>query len=140
MEIINSRVFKATAEDLFDAVANPDILAQWWGPEGFTNTFDKFHFGPAGDWHFTMSAPDGTGYYNESRFIEIVRPSRIVLEHLRPMHYYRMTMSFEKEATGDTRMTWQMIFDDNEDNLKIRDFIAHANEQNFDRLAACLAK
>lgn len=140
MEIINSRVFKVTPEDLFDAVANPEILAQWWGPEGFTNTFEQFQFEPDGDWHFTMHAPDGTGYYNESRFIEVVRPSIIVLEHLRPMHYYKMHMIFKEEVTGETRLTWLMIFEDSEENHKLKDFIAKANEQNFDRLAAYLVK
>lgn len=38
--ISSERVFSAGQRELFAAFANPDQLAQWWGPKDFTNTFE----------------------------------------------------------------------------------------------------
>src|SRR5262245_13592747 len=29
---------------IFEAFARPEVLARWWGPNGFTNTFEVFEF------------------------------------------------------------------------------------------------
>lgn len=136
-EIVSTRVFDATAEDIFDSFADPRQLAQWWGPQGFTNTFETFDFRPGGDWVFTMHAPGGTDYPNESRFVEIIRPERIVFEHLRPMHWYEMTILISPDETG-TRLTWRMRFETAEEVMQIGRFITTANQENFDRLEALL--
>lgn len=41
-EIRSSRLFDASRERLFRAWKEPDRLAAWWGPKGFTNTFQEF--------------------------------------------------------------------------------------------------
>ena len=43
-EIVTTRVFDAPRERMFDAFSDPDWLARWWGPTGFTNTFHEFDF------------------------------------------------------------------------------------------------
>ena len=48
---------------------------QWWGPNGFTNTFHEFDLRPGGAWRFIMHGPDGTDYPNESVFVEVVSRS-----------------------------------------------------------------
>ncbi len=136
-EIVSTRVFAASDEDIFDAFADPRQLAQWWGPQGFTSTFETFDFRPGGDWVFTMHAPSGTDYPNESRFIEIVRPGRIVFEHLRPMHWYEMTILINPEEKA-ARLTWRMRFESADEVMKIGRFITAANQENFDRLEALL--
>ncbi len=139
MEITNSRVFNASRETLFDAFADPDKLARWWGPDGFTNTFHKFDFEPGGTWHFTMHASDGSAFENTSTFSEITKPERIAFVHHLPIHVFTMTMTYAAEATG-TRLTWLMQFEPSADNAAIKDFIAAANEQNFDRLETLLKR
>ncbi|MBX7106015.1 MAG: SRPBCC family protein [Gemmataceae bacterium] len=136
-EIVSSRLLAAPREAVFAAFADPEVLARWWGPIGFTNTLHEFEFRPGGPWKFTMHGPDGTDYYNESRFDEIAAPERLVLTHLRPMHRFLMTMTFDAES-GGTRITWRMRFDSAEEVARIREFVVPANEQNFDRLAAAL--
>ncbi len=139
LEIVNTRTFPVSRETLFEAFADPEQLAHWWGPEGFTNTFHEFDFRPGGSWRFAMHAPNGADYENESTFVEILRPEKIAFEHHLPVHWFLMTMTFEEEAPG-TRLTWRMTFDrDDKGSRKIKDFITAANEQNFDRLAAFLA-
>jgi uncharacterized protein YndB with AHSA1/START domain len=137
-EIVSTRVFDAPRERVFRAFSDPRVLARWWGPDGFTSTFQEFDFRPGGAWRFVMHGPDGADYRNESAFIEVVSPERIVLEHLRPMHRFLMTMTFADEA-GKTRLTWRMEFESVAELNRVRAFIPVANEQNFDRLQAQLA-
>src|SRR6188472_804340 len=90
--IVNTRVFAVPRERLFEAFSNPDHLVHWWGPKGFTNTFHEFDPRPGGAWRFVMHGPDGAEYQIEKEFIEVVKPERIVLQHLEEVHRFRMTM------------------------------------------------
>lgn len=136
-EIVTTRVFPATCQQLYEAFSDPQRLRQWWGPKGFTNTFKAFEFQPGGTWSFTMHAPGGAEYHNESRFTEIVEPERIVFEHLEPVHWFQMTMTFAEEDMG-ARLTWRMRFQTSEEVMKLGRFITTANGENFDRLHAHL--
>lgn len=135
MEIVNTRTFDTPREQLFDAFINPAHLAQWWGPAGFTNAFHEFDPHPGGAWRFTMRGPDGQSYEMNKKFLEVVRPERIVLRHEQANHNFTMTMTFADQA-GKTLVTWRMLFE--EPAEEIRKVIEEANEQNFDRLEAHL--
>ena len=50
------RLLPATPRAVFAAFEEPDRLARWWGPSGFTNTFECFEFRPGGRWVFVDSA------------------------------------------------------------------------------------
>ncbi len=62
------RVLSFTTRQVFAAFAQPEQLAQWWGPKDFTNTFEQFEFAPGGRWVFVMHGPNGANYANESVF------------------------------------------------------------------------
>lgn len=138
-EIVCSRLFNEPREKVFQAFTDPNRLAQWWGPKDFTNVIHEFDFRPGGKWRLTMQAPNGAKFANESQFVEIVKHERIVFEHLEPVHHFKMTMTFA-EHTGKTQLTWRMVFDTAEEVARIKSFILEANQQNFDRLEAQLAK
>lgn len=138
-EIVSTREFAAPRTAVFDAFADPRQLPQWWGPKGFTCTLPEFDFRPSGRCRLILHGPDGAAYQNEKRFVEIMRPERIVFDHLQPRHDFQMTMIFAEES-GKTRLTWRMLFDSTAEVSKLRNLISEANEQNFDRLAAHLAK
>jgi uncharacterized protein YndB with AHSA1/START domain len=138
IDIVNARLFDAAPKQLFEAFSDPVQLAKWWGPEGFTNTIEEFDFRPGGAWRITMHAPNGGDFANESQIVEFVKPTRIVFDHLGPMHWYRMTMTYQ--AMGmQTELTWLMQLEASPESEKLRTFIEQANEQNFDRLAAHVA-
>ena len=82
-EIISTRIINAPREKVYRAFANPQHLKNWWGPAGFTNTFYEFDFRAGGKWKFTMHAPDGANYENESEFVEIVENEKIVFNSIR---------------------------------------------------------
>ncbi len=134
--IVSSREFPHPPAAVYAAFADPAVLARWWGPAGFTSTFDVFEPRPGGAWRFTMHAPDGAAYPNESVFVEVL-PERVVYDHL-GAHRFRMDMTFEPAGAG-TRLTWRMAHDTVDDADRVRPFVPAANEQNFDRLAAVLA-
>lgn len=137
MEVLNERLFPVDGDTLFRAFAEPELLAQWWGPHGFTNKIGAFDFRRGGTWQITMTASDGTDFHNTSTFREITAPKRIVFEHHEPMHVYVMEMDLTEQTDG-TLLNWRMLFDATDENLQIRKFIAAANEQNFDRLEEVL--
>lgn len=138
-DIVNTRIFTAPRELLWRAWTEPEHLAQWWGPNGFRNTFREFDLREGGHWRFTMHGPDGTDYENEIVFREIVRPERLVLDHVEPVHRFIVTATFANE-NGKTRVTFRMRFDSADECARVRSFVVDANEQNFDRLEAELAK
>jgi uncharacterized protein YndB with AHSA1/START domain len=137
-EIVSTRVFAHSASVVFSAFTDDRRLARWWGPSGFTNTFHEFDLRPGGRWRFTMQGPDGARYENESQFLEISAPRRIVFRHLSKPEF-RMTITLADEPTG-TRVTWRMEFATPEECAQVGRDAVTANEQNFDRLAALLGQ
>jgi len=132
------RVLSATPRQIFAAFEQPKLLAQWWGPEGFTNTFEQFEFKPGGRWVFVMHGPNGANYPNESVFREIQPDTRIVIEHVvQPLFTLTVTLT----ARGDqTHLSWVQEFESPEFAERMRPLCETANEQNLDRLEALLAK
>ena len=136
-EIVSTRVLNYPPARVFEVFANPVDLARWWGPKGFKNTFKVFDFKPGGQWEFTMHGPDGTDYPNESKFIEITKPGKIVFKHVCPPHF-QMTISME-DVGGKTKFGFRMLFDDPKVCEQLKPICVPCNEENFDRLEAVLA-
>jgi len=137
-ELSIARIFAAPREKVWRAWSEAVHLMQWWGPDGFTNTFKEFDFRPGGAWRFTMHGPDGTDYVNENVFGEIVAFERIVIDHVSwPKH--RVVATFEDAPGGQTRVTFRQIFESAEDFAKVRPYAEPSNGQNMDKLGAYLS-
>jgi uncharacterized protein YndB with AHSA1/START domain len=108
-EIVATRVFDAPRDLVFEAWTSPEQVAQWWGPNGFTTTTHSMDVRPGGEWIFVMHGPDGTDYKNHIVYREVVRPERLVYDHVSgPL--FRATVVFSAE--GDkTRISMQMLFE-----------------------------
>jgi uncharacterized protein YndB with AHSA1/START domain len=132
-EIISTRIFDVSPDLVFQAWTDPAILALWWGPKGFKNTFHVFEPRPGGAWKFVMHGPDDTDYKNESVFREIEKPSRIVLDHISSPRF-SVVATFASEA-AKTKLIFQMIFETAEMRDRVKGIVVEGNEQNFDRLA-----
>jgi len=137
-EIVTARVLNVRRELVFKAWTDADHLARWWGPKGFTNTFQEFDVTPGGAWRYVMHGPNGGDYKNESVFVEIVEPERIVFRHVSPPRFLAtVTLA---EDTGKTRLTWRMLFDSLAEREKLQRLVVEGNEQNLDRLETELAR
>jgi uncharacterized protein YndB with AHSA1/START domain len=131
-EICNSRLINSSPEKIFLAFFESKHLQNWWGPKGFSNTFKEFNFSNDGVWDFIMHGPDGRDYKNKSIFLEIIRPKKIVIEHITTPHFI-LTVTLDAED-DKTSVGWSALFK----TIKLRNNIAKyamkANEENFDRL------
>ena len=128
------RLLAASPSEVFAAMCDPTRVARWWGPSGFTNTIHEFDFKPGGRWLLTMHGPDGKNYPNESRFTRIVADQVFEIEHLTG-HHFQLTIEL-RPMDGGTEVSWRQTFDTVEHYQGISQFVASANEQNLDRLAA----
>ncbi len=128
------RFIPASPAQVFAAMSDPARVARWWGPAGFTNTIHKYEFHPGGIWLMTMHGPDGKDYPNESRFTRIVPDQLFEIEHLNG-HHFLLTLELRPQDAG-TNVMWRQTFDTSEHYKRLADFVAAANEQNLDRLAA----
>ena len=128
-----SRQLPAKPNVVFAAFSDPSRLAKWWGPIGFSNIFQLFDFKQGGNWNFTMIAPDGKKYPNESVFTQIIKNKQIVIKHLsQPL--FELSITLHENDVG-TLVDWEQVFADASVAGAIRHIVEPANEQNLDRLA-----
>ncbi len=133
-ELRTSRIIPAPREVVYQAFSDPGRLARWWGPNGFTNTFQAFDLRPGGRWRLVMHGPNGADYDNESVFTEVAPPHRVAISHVSPPRFF-LTITFEDEGQG-TRVGWSQVFETPEECRRIASFAVEANEQNLDRLTS----
>ncbi|MBW7455474.1 SRPBCC family protein [Paenibacillus sepulcri] len=136
-ESVHTRIIDAPRENVFSAWTTPELLAEWWGPKGFTNTFQEIDIRPGGHWKFMMHGPDGKNYPNECIFLEISSPERIILRHVAPR--FQIIADFEN-LNGKTRITFNQRFETAEELNKLKHIVGQANEENLDRLAGVVKK
>lgn len=138
-EIVCSRIFDAKREKLYRAWSEPNHLKNWWGPKGFTNTFNEFDFRVGGKWNFIMHGPDKGNYANECEFIKIEEPSLIAWKrYSKPL--FQVVATFEEISVAKTKLVFKMLFETEEECNKIKPFVIDKNEENFDRLEIELTK
>ena len=129
-----SRHFDHPPQAVFAAMQDPERLARWWGPNGFSNQFEVFEFHNGGRWVFDMVGSDGTRYANVSVFAHIEAHRQVVIDHTCEPHF-RLTITLAPEA-GGTQVQWVQVFADAAVAQAVRHVVEPANEQNLDRLAA----
>ena len=111
-ELIIIRVFDAPRERVFKAWTDANLLAQWWGPKGFTNPVCDVDPKPGGALRIVMRAPDGAEYPMKGVFREVVPPSRLVFTNIavdkdgHPIIEGLTTVTFADEG-GKTKLTLQ---------------------------------
>ncbi len=130
----STRDLCAEPSAVFAAIKDPARLAQWWGPNGFSNRFEVFEFQPGGKWVFDMIGPDGRIYPNESVFVDIEADRQVVIQHV-CQPYFTLTIMLEP-SPGGTLVHWEQVFADAAVASAIGHIVAPANEQNLDRLSA----
>ncbi|TAK53153.1 MAG: SRPBCC domain-containing protein [Bacteroidetes bacterium] len=91
-EFVITRVFNAPREVVFKAWTEPEHLAQWWGPKGFTMIALKIDLRPGGIFHYHMKSPTGNDMWGRFVYRKIVIPERL-----------EFIVSFSDEHGGITR-------------------------------------
>ena len=97
-----SRRYRATRERVFDAWTEPEIMKQWFSPEGVTNPAIDVDLRVGGAYRVEMLTPDERRPVAVGTYQEITRPERLVF-----------TWAWENEAdeahTGQTRVTVEFL-------------------------------
>lgn len=136
-EIVITRIFDSPRDLVFDAWTTEEHLSKWWGPQGFTMTFQKFDMKPGGTWQFIMHGPDGVDFPNTNRIVEVVKPERIVFKHDVFPHFLA-TIIFE-DLDGKTKLTYSTAFEENAATFdKVKTYAVPGAEQLMDRLKELL--
>ena len=81
-EVTITRVFDAPRALVFAAWTDPRHLAQWWGPQGFTNPVCEFDARVGGAIRIHMRGPDGVVYPMQGEVRELVPPERLVFTNI----------------------------------------------------------
>jgi len=71
------RVLPAPRPLVFRMHAEPDQLAKWWGPKGFTAPRIEFDLRVGGGYRIAMQPPDGDLFYLSGEFREVDPPTRL---------------------------------------------------------------
>ncbi len=142
-ELTITRVYDAPVAAVWDAWTDPEQVAKWWGPRGFTLTTHSKDLRPGGTWVYTMHGPDGTDYPNKHVYHEVEECAKLVYDHGgnddRPAMFH-VTVQFN-EVDGQTQMDMTMAWPTPEAAAEARKFIKRAGgDSTWDRLAEYLEK
>ena len=137
-EIVSSRIVNASRDIVYSAWTE-NHLKNWWGPAGFTNTFNEFDLRPGSKWSFIMRGPNKGNYSNECEFIKIDKPGLIAWNRFsKPI--FQVVATFEEVSIYKTKIVFKQIFNSADKCKKVKAFAADKSEENFDRLETELAK
>jgi uncharacterized protein YndB with AHSA1/START domain len=77
--IVIEREVDAPRELVWRVWTDPDEVAKWWGPEGFTTPRETIEYDlrPGGVARMVMVAPDGQEYPNAGHFTIVEPPERL---------------------------------------------------------------
>jgi len=139
-ELFLSRTLNAPVALVWEMWTDPAHIANWWGPNGFTNTISKMEMKAGGEWDLVMHGPDGTDYKNKSIFKEVVQYKKIVYEHVTAPKFVS-TVTFEDRGE-QTFLTWHMLFESAEQFIQVvKTFKADEGmKQNVEKLEVYLAE
>ena len=140
-ELYIERIYPASLNKVWDAWADPEQAAKWWGPRGFTITHHSKELKTGGHWSYTMHGPDGVNYPNTTKYLEVIHHSRMVYDHGGNDDHpplFRVTVNFI-DLNGKTKMEMTMAFANPEVAAESKKFIKKAGgNTTWDRLAEYL--
>lgn len=138
-ELRLSRKLNAPIDLVWEVWTQPEHIANWWGPDGFTNTIHTMDVVPGGEWDLVMHGPDGTNYKNKSIFKEIIHHKKLVYEHITGPKFVA-TVEFQEQG-DQTFITWHMLFESVEEFVQtVKTFKADEGlKQNVEKLDVYLS-
>lgn len=138
LDIVSTYVFDASPSRVYEAYTDPELIPNWWGPEGAPLAVDKMDVEAGGSWRFVMDVGQElvfTGVYHEAA------PERLVFtwQFGGAPTVLLQTVTFEETPDGKTKVTDQGVFQ----SVKARDDMlemgmGEGSIPSFDRLAKLL--
>ena len=111
-QIMFTRVFDASPDEVFRKAFDRYLIPQWWGPSRMTTVVDKMDVRPGGEWRFVQRDEQGKEYAFHGAYQEVEGPNRaeytFVFEGM-PNDVMVETVVFD-DVDGKTRMTITDLF------------------------------
>ena len=103
-----NRIVAVRRRVVFRACTEPDELAQWWGPHGFTMLDIELDLRVGGAYRFAMQPPEGDLFHISGEFRAIEPPA--LLEY---------TFRYEQPDPDDRETVVRLLFQDAGDSTEI---------------------
>jgi uncharacterized protein YndB with AHSA1/START domain len=116
-ELVVTRIIDAPRILVFKAWTEPEQVARWWGPQGFTTISCKMDIRPGGAYRVCMRSPAGVDHWKQGVYREIVPPDRIVFTFAwedadgKPGHELLTTVTFAEHGTKTKLTLHQAMFE-----------------------------
>lgn len=144
-EFLITRVFDAPRALVFKAWTDPGLVAQWWGPHGFTNPVCQWDARPGNAIHVVMRAPNGAEHPMGGAFREVLGPQRLVFtssaldENRKPLFELLHTVTFTERNGKTTLTTRARVLNTTDTAARYLPGYEAGMTQSLERLAECLA-
>ena len=140
LEIV--RVFDAPRDLVYRAWTEPERMARWAAPHGYTITHNEGEIRPGGAWRSCMRSPEGKDLWLGGVYREVIENELLVFTHAwddddrKPGRETLVTVAFEDEE-GATRMTFRHS---GFESIADRDGHRGGWNECFERLAEVLSR
>jgi len=142
-EVVLARVFDASADLVFRALTEPELLKRWYGPTGWEMMVCDIDLRVGGKWRIVSRKPGGKQIGQFGVYSEIVRPTRIVNSE-----------AWEDWDAGETLVTTQLTERDGKTTFEstilfpskeVRDTVVksgleHSAAETYDKLSQLLTE
>jgi uncharacterized protein YndB with AHSA1/START domain len=102
------RALSAPRPLVFRACIEPDELAKWWGPRGFTSPSIEIDPRVGGSYRIAMQPPEGELFYLRGEFRELEPPRRLVY-----------TFAWEDPTPDDQETVVTLSFEESDSSTRI---------------------
>ena len=116
-DLVITRIIDTPRHIVFQAWTEPDRVARWWGPQGFTTVYHEMDIRPGGAFRVCMRSPEGVEHWKQGVYREVVEPERLVFTFAwedadgKPGHQTLVTVTFAEHG-GKTELTLhQAVFE-----------------------------
>lgn len=143
LEIVMTRVFDATPQQVFDAFTKPEHLRRWFGRRGDTLSVCEVDLRAGGSYRFVFQLREGGEMAMHGEYHEVTPPSRLVnteiFDEYAEMGEALNTLVLE-ERDGKTLMTSTARYPSKETrDAVVESGMESGAAETFDRLAELLA-
>lgn len=149
---VMERVFSAPIDLVWKAWTEPDRIAQWWGPRGFSTVVKEMDVRPGGTWIYCMYSPqflpEGQAACGKGVYVEVVDREKLVYDdyfsdengNVTPNMPVLITTVLFHDLSGKTRVTSTSECANPQDLRKILDMgVEQGATETWDRLEELLA-
>lgn len=98
----------AAREEVFAAFTDPEVLARWWGPEGFEVPHLEIEPRAGGRYRIEMLPPEGDSFFLSGEFRQVHPPERLAF-----------TFAWEQPDPDDLENLVELTFIDLGDSTRI---------------------